>query len=108
MINNKKTSVVAQNSFVGTTPFHIAIDYTVSEIEMNAFQHCYSLRIITIPPNVRYIDENAFNDCGALISKPCKNVDDSNFRVLMIRCRQYSPAYYWVDNKKNGFIRILY
>lgn len=55
MIINKKTSVVAQNSFVGTTPFHIAIDYTVSEIEKNAFQHCYSLRIITIPPNVRYL-----------------------------------------------------
>lgn len=106
-MNERNSSVIVQNTFIGHTPFHIVIDDTISEIQKNAFRHCYDLRIITIPPNVNNIDENAFDDCGAL-ALPYSKDKESCCRILIIRCRQYSPAYYWVDNKKCGFIRVLY
>ena len=107
-MTEQTTSVISQHTFVGDTPFHVIIDDSVTEIHKNAFCHCYYLRMITIPPNVNYIDDEAFSDCGAYLFKGSKKSECSNCRLLVIRCKKDSPAYYWVDKKQDGFIRVLY
>lgn len=66
MIDDCMVTTIGERAFFDMDITSVELPETLTEIHMNAFEHCDELTEINIPVRVRYIDSEAFRDCISL------------------------------------------
>ncbi len=97
LFNKDKTTLIKYPAGVGNT---YIIPNTVTHIGKSAFNYCY-VKNITIPDSVTSIDDQAFDDCDALLSIALpKNVSSIGINAFR-NCDSLTEI--WVDEENECF-----